>query len=77
MIVSDVMMPGLDGYELCRRLRASPRTSEVPIILLTAQDWTFGRGGLPQENIEAALGVPVKAVIPYEPFCYPTQVRDT
>jgi DNA-binding response OmpR family regulator len=33
----DVMMPGLDGYEVARRLRGDDRTSAMPIILLTAR----------------------------------------
>ncbi|MEA2561047.1 MAG: hypothetical protein QOH06_2551 [Acidobacteriota bacterium] len=37
LIVSDVMMPGMDGHELCRRLRADPSLAAVPIILLTAR----------------------------------------
>lgn len=37
LIVLDVMMPRVDGYELTRRLRAEPATSRVPVILLTAR----------------------------------------
>ena len=38
VILLDVMMPGMDGYEVCRRLRADPRTAEVPILMITALD---------------------------------------
>lgn len=38
LIVSDIRMPGMDGYQLARRLRDSPRTSLVPVIFLTAKD---------------------------------------
>ncbi len=32
----DVMMPLMDGYELCRRLRQNPLTAQIPIVMLTA-----------------------------------------
>jgi len=35
--VLDVMMPGMHGYELCRRLRADPRTQDIKIVFLTAR----------------------------------------
>jgi DNA-binding response OmpR family regulator len=38
LILLDVMMPVVDGFEVCRRLRADPRLAEVPIIMLTALD---------------------------------------
>jgi PAS domain S-box-containing protein len=37
LVLSDVMMPGLDGFELLKALRADARTREVPIILLSAR----------------------------------------
>ncbi|BAY75476.1 two-component hybrid sensor and regulator [Nostoc linckia NIES-25] len=37
LVLSDVMMPGLDGFELLKALRTDPRTKEVPIILLSAR----------------------------------------
>ena len=37
LVLSDVMMPGLDGFALLRALRAHPRTSQVPVVLLSAR----------------------------------------
>jgi diguanylate cyclase (GGDEF)-like protein len=36
LVVSDVVMPGMDGYQLCRRIKDDPRTQQVPVVLLTS-----------------------------------------
>jgi two-component system, OmpR family, response regulator MprA len=38
LVILDVMMPGIDGLEVCRRLRDNPTTRDVPILMLTAKD---------------------------------------
>ena len=37
IVLLDVMMPGMDGFEVCRRLKESPQLSQVPVIFLSAQ----------------------------------------
>ena len=38
LVVLDVMLPDLDGFEICRRIKGVPGTSQVPVIMLTAMD---------------------------------------
>src|SRR5690349_15474937 len=36
LVLLDILMPGIDGYEVCRRLRASPQTREIPVMFLSS-----------------------------------------
>jgi PAS domain S-box-containing protein/putative nucleotidyltransferase with HDIG domain len=36
VVLLDVMMPGIDGFEVCRRIKANPSTSQLPVLLVTA-----------------------------------------
>jgi CheY-like chemotaxis protein len=50
LVLIDLMMPGLDGFEVCRQLRADPRTRAIPLIVLTgvggatAEQWALQAG---------------------------------
>ena len=67
--IVDFMMPEMDGYEVCRRLRGDPETAEIPIVFLTA------RKELDDAQIAAAgaVGVVVK---PFDPDRLADQVRE-
>ncbi len=43
LILLDIMMPEMDGYELCRRLKNSPKTQEIPVIFISALNEVFDK----------------------------------
>lgn len=43
LIITDLMMPGLDGLNLCRKMKTDPETNQIPIILITAKSSETGR----------------------------------
>lgn len=61
LIISDIRMPVMDGYELARRIRASSHTALIPIVFLTAKDETADR----VEGFRS--GVDVYLTKPFEP----------
>jgi len=66
--VVDIMMPGMDGYEVCRRLKQDPQTADIPVVFLTA------RKELDRARMEAAgaAGVVVK---PFDPDQLASELR--
>lgn len=59
LVVSDVRMTGLDGFELCRRLRADERTSHIPVVLLSVHSSVDRRVEGSEAGADAFLGKPV------------------
>ncbi|WP_348698096.1 HD domain-containing phosphohydrolase [Duganella fentianensis] len=63
LILLDIMMPGLDGYEVCRRLKADARVSHIPVIFLTAMTATedeargFDAGAV--DYVQKPISVPI------------------
>ncbi len=51
LILLDLMLPGIDGIEICRRLRSNPKTKDIPIIMITAKG----------EEIDKVLGLELGA----------------
>ncbi|MEJ6784674.1 PleD family two-component system response regulator [Aminobacter sp. Piv2-1] len=43
VVLLDVMMPGMDGFEVCRRLKAEPATAHIPVVMVTALDQAADR----------------------------------
>jgi CheY-like chemotaxis protein len=58
LILLDVIMPVMDGYEACKRLKAQDETREIPIIIVTAADHRRGLGAKCLE--EGAVGMITK-----------------
>jgi len=61
LVISDVLMPGMDGYAFCRELRSMPATEHTPIILLTS------RGGVQEKVAGFQAGADDYLVKPVEP----------
>jgi CheY-like chemotaxis protein len=68
-ILLDGMMPGLDGYETCRLLKADPATASIPVLFLTAKTQ--------REEVHRALGLGAVACLtkPFDPLTLAGDLR--
>ena len=67
-VLLDAMMPGIDGYETCRRLKADPATAHLPVVFLTAR--------AQRDEQDGALGVGAIACLtkPFDPMTLATSL---
>ena len=63
LVLLDVMMPVLDGYETCRRLKANPETADIPVVMLSAKS----------QKAEQAVGLQAGAI---DYICKPFTPKD-
>ena len=61
LVLLDLMLPGMDGFEVCRRLGSSPDTAEIPVLMLTA------RGEEMDRVVGLSLGADDYVVKPFSP----------
>ena len=59
VIVLDLMMPEMDGFEVCRALKADTNTAEIPVIMLTARDDVDTRAEGMELGVSDFVGKPV------------------
>ena len=62
IILLDVMMPEMDGFEVCRRLKANPKTHHIPVVMVTALDQPSDRIAGLEAGADEFLSKPIDAV---------------
>jgi CheY-like chemotaxis protein len=76
VLVLDVTMPGIDGFEVCRRSKADARTARVPVILLTARDLAADRSAGEAAGCDAYLTKPFSPLALIERITEIADARD-
>jgi two-component system cell cycle response regulator DivK len=59
LVLMDIQLPGIDGIEAFRQLRADPRTRGIPVVALTASVTPTDRGAITAAGFDAFLGKPI------------------
>ena len=86
IVLLDVMMPGMDGFEVCRRIKANPKTAHIPVVMVTALDQPSrprggprcGRGRFPHETCRRlALFARVRSLVRLKMMTDELRMRET
>ena len=59
LVLLDIMMPGLSGYEVCRRIRANAETAAIPVVAFTASVTANDRNRITGAGFTAFIGKPI------------------
>lgn len=70
LILLDIMLPKMDGYEVCRILKEDPETKSIPVVMLTA------KGQEEDRNRGLECGVDAYMTKPFSPLKLLTEVKD-
>ncbi len=62
IVLLDVLMPGMDGFEVCRRLKHDPRTAHIPVVMITALDQASDRVAGLEAGADDFLTKPVNEI---------------
>ncbi|MBJ7899413.1 MAG: response regulator [Cyanobacteria bacterium RI_101] len=63
LILLDVIMPRLNGFEVCRRLKSDPQTQAIPILIMSSNDNEFDRYWALRQGADDYLGKPFAAQV--------------
>ncbi len=63
LLILDVMLPGIDGFEICHRLRAEPQTAQLPILMLSAKGQAADKAMGLQVGANEYLTKPVERLV--------------
>ena len=59
LLIQDIMLPGINGWEVCRQLRADPKTATLPILLFTVRNsWQRDKNNTTQEMVNGFVNKP-------------------
>lgn len=62
LILLDIMMPGIDGFEVCRRIKEDPLNKSIPVVMLTAKKSSMDQARGMQVGADAYITKPFKSV---------------
>jgi DNA-binding response OmpR family regulator len=62
LILLDIMMPGIDGFEVCRRIKENPDTKDIPVVMLTAKKSTADQARGVEVGADAYMTKPFKSL---------------